>query len=224
MRGTGMVGLVAAAVVLAGCTSSIAGTPVVGDPTEPSTEQSPDDSGAELVDALLPESELPPGEDYMVVTELPPGAGELDPALVSPPECRRLVELNNDALAGATDFATRGAGTDGGPLTIALLRGDLVDFGELRDALEACPRYTVSQGDIMVSSDQRILPSPGVGAERELYYKAVTSVGPTPTADVTSLLLRDGDEQITVNVPAEYADEVVPLGTAQLELKREILD
>lgn len=218
-RGRWAVTVVLGAVLAAGCSSEIAGTPrATGDgPAAPS--QGP------LRDALLTPAELPPGPQYRVDTVVP-DLGELAETVrsVRPQECRGVLDLAANAAEDAEDIAAITGGSADGLVAMVLLRGDdLFDLGELEDGLRACPSYTVGAGGVEVRSDQRVLPPPGLGADGELYYVTTVAVPGGPPVEQASVLLRDGDVQISVNAGGAYADGIVALAAAALQRKRDTI-
>jgi hypothetical protein len=143
---------------------------------------------------------------------------------VQPPECRRVLELVT-AAAGEVDevAAVSGTSTDGF-IAIGLLRGDdLFELMELEAGLRACPSYSIDVGGTRVRADQRVQPPPGLGADVELHYTSTVTVPGVPPLQQASVVLRDGDVQISVNTAGTFTAGVVELAGTSLERKREVL-
>ena len=211
-----------AAAVLAGCTREVAGTP---QPADAAGSSSPAPTRTVLRDALLPAGALPPGPQYQVLTTVPDlgGLAEMVES-VQPPECRRVLELVATA-AGEVDevAAVSGASTDGF-IAIGLLRGeDLLELTVLEAGLRACPSYGIDAGGARVQADQQVQPPPGLGADVELYYTSTVTAPGAPPLQQASVVLRDGDVQISVNTAGTFTAGVVELARTSLERKRDVL-
>jgi hypothetical protein len=178
-----------------------------------------------LQDGLLRSEELPPGPRYQVLTTVPDLGGLAEMVgSVQPPECRRVLELVA-AAAGEVDevAAVSGASADGF-IAIGLLRGDdLFDLPVLEAGLRACPSYSIDAGGARVQADQHVQPQPGLGADVELHYTSTVSALGAPPLQQASVVLRDGDVQISVNTAGTFTAAAVELARASLERKRDVL-
>ena len=211
-----------AAAVLAGCSREVAGSP---QPPGAAGTSSPAPTPTALRDGLLPPEALPPGPRYQVLTTVPDlgGLAEMVES-VQPPECRRVLELVT-AAAGEVDevAAVSGASTDGF-VAIGLLRDDdLLELPELEAGLRACPSYSIEAGGARVQADQQVQPPPGLGADVELHYTSTVTAAGAPPLQQASVVLQDGDVQISVNTAGTFTAGVVELARAALERKREVL-
>lgn len=211
-----------AAAVLVGCSREVAGSP---QPEGAAGTSSPAPTRPALSDGLLPPEALPPGPRYQVLTTVPDlgGLAEMVES-VQPPECRRVLELVA-AAAGEVDevAAVSGTSTDGF-IAIGLLRGDdLFELPELEAGLRRCPSYSIDVGGARVQADQQVQPPPGLGADVELHYTSTVTVPGAPPLQQASVVLRDGDVQISVNTAGTFTAGVVELAGASLERKREVL-
>lgn len=212
-----------AAAVLAGCTREVAGIP---QPAGTAGTSSPAPTRPALRDGLLPPEALPPGPRYQVLTTVPDLGGLVEMVeSVQPLECRRVLELVATA-AGEVDevAAVSGASTDGF-IAIGLLRGDdLFELTVLEAGLRGCPSYSIDAGGARVQADQQVQPPPGLGADVELYYTSTVIAAGVPPLQQASVVLRDGDVQISVNTAGTFTAGVVELARASLERKRDVLD
>jgi hypothetical protein len=89
--------------------------------------------------------------------------------------------------------------------------------------LRACPSYSIDTGGARVQADQQVQPPPGLGADVELHYTSTVTAAGAPPLQQASVVLRDGDVQISVNTAGTFTAGVVELARAALERKRDIL-
>jgi len=211
-----------AAAVLAGCSREIAGSP---QPSGAAGTSNPAPTRTALRDGLLPVEALPPGPQYQVLTTVPDLGGLAETVeSVQPPECRRVLDLVATA-AGEVDevAAVSGASTEGF-IAIGLLRDDdLLELPVLEAGLRACPSYSIDAGGTRVQADQQVQPPPGLGADVELHYTSTVTTAGAPPLQQASVVLRDGNVQISVNTAGTFTAGVVELARGALERKRDVL-
>jgi hypothetical protein len=211
-----------AAAVLAGCSREVGGTP---QPAGTAGTSSPAPTRTALRDGLLPPEALPPGPNYQVLTTVP-DLGVLTETVesVQPPECRRVLELVAAAAGGVDEVAAVSGASADGFIALGLLRGDdLFELPVLEAGLRACPSYSIDTGGARVQADQQVQPPPGLGADVELHYTSTVTAAGAPPLQQASVVLRDGDVQISVNTAGTFTAGVVELARAALERKRDIL-
>ena len=211
-----------AAAVLAGCSREVGGTP---QPAGTAGTSSPAPTRTALRDGLLPPEALPPGPNYQVLTTVP-DLGVLTETVesVQPPECRRVLELVAAAAGGVDEVAAVSGASADGFIALGLLRGDdLFELPVLEAGLRACPSYSIDTGGARVQADQQVRPPPGLGADVELHYTSTVTAAGAPPLQQASVVLRDGDVQISVNTAGTFTAGVVELARAALERKRDIL-
>ncbi|MDQ3885479.1 MAG: hypothetical protein M3308_00310 [Actinomycetota bacterium] len=211
-----------AAAVLAGCSREDAATPQPAG-TEAASSSAP--TSPVLQDGLLPAGALPPGPQYQMLTTVPdPGGLTAMVESVQPPECRRVLELVAAAAGEVDEVASVSGASRDGFVAIALLRDDdLFELSVLEAGLRACPSYSIEAGGARVQADQRVLPPLGLGAAGELHYISTITAPGAPPLQQASVVMRDGDVQISVNTAGVFTAEVAELARASLERKRDVL-
>lgn len=206
--------LAAAALLLAGCTSTVEGTaspsPTTGAPS--SSSGSSDDQGDQdpdgLAAGLLPEDAFGAGAQVAPVTEADVRAGaavgaDLSGVTVTPEACAQAIQKSQPSVEDLEDFAAQTA-TTGTTVVVQLLTvgapGDPVT--DLAAAVANCPQATLTSPEIgtaTITFSALDVPDLGDGSAGLSYTTTVTGPdGSQLTIPALIAVAVDGDRLLTL--------------------------